>query len=161
MMKKYGIVVILEVKDCVFVDAKNDQEAANLAEERVAVLKEQYAQKMTQVNLLQRVVVEDLKPDQNEAMRAATYTCFHCGLSSFKNEWGPGWITCPRCHKVAPSAFEQRLKEAPDCTCPARVISVSPEIPSSLAQARPHLGGCPQILYIEKGVKQSDANRNS
>lgn len=30
-----------------------------------------------------------------------TQTCQHCGMQSFKDEWGPGRITCPHCTKRA------------------------------------------------------------
>jgi len=36
--------------------------------------------------------------------RATAYSCEHCGVSSLKEEWGPGRITCPRCGLMARSA---------------------------------------------------------
>lgn len=46
--------------------------------------------------------------DENEEIRTSTYVCFHCGNSTLKTMWGPGWIRCPLCNKIAPSAKEQQ-----------------------------------------------------
>jgi hypothetical protein len=36
--------------------------------------------------------------------RPTAYVCEHCGVSSLKELWGPGRITCPRCLRMANAA---------------------------------------------------------
>jgi len=45
-------------------------------------------------------------------------TCLHadCGQTSHRDDWGPGFVRCPRCGRVQPSAEEQNTpatKETP------------------------------------------------
>lgn len=55
-------------------------------------------------------VVDDCSP----AFRAnLCYQCYFCSRWALKEDWGPGWITCPWCEKVTPSVAEkQRLATA-------------------------------------------------
>jgi hypothetical protein len=36
--------------------------------------------------------------------RSTSYVCEHCKVSSLKDLWGPGRITCPKCGKMANAA---------------------------------------------------------
>ena len=36
--------------------------------------------------------------------RSTAYICEHCDVSSLKDLWGPGRITCPKCGKMANAA---------------------------------------------------------
>lgn len=38
----------------------------------------------------------------------SVYTCEHCGDTTPKQLWGPGWITCPSCKKPARTVAERR-----------------------------------------------------
>ena len=38
----------------------------------------------------------------------SVYTCEHCGDTTPKRLWGPGWITCPSCKKTARTTAERR-----------------------------------------------------
>lgn len=51
----------------------------------------------------QGVVVDRWRERVRDA-QSTGYTCSHCGVSSPKDAWGPGRITCPRCRKMAPAA---------------------------------------------------------
>lgn len=39
---------------------------------------------------------------------SSTYICDHCGNETAKNLWGPGWMTCPVCNKMARTQAEKR-----------------------------------------------------
>jgi hypothetical protein len=40
----------------------------------------------------------------HEKARASAYVCGHCRVSSPKELWGPGRITCPKCGRMADAA---------------------------------------------------------
>lgn len=42
--------------------------------------------------------------DESAGERATAYVCGHCKISSLKELWGPGRITCPRCGRMADAA---------------------------------------------------------
>lgn len=54
------------------------------------------------------VDLEDVRlPDGPDPQaRCSTYICTFCGAQRLKADWGPGRVTCPACHRVAPSAVE-------------------------------------------------------
>lgn len=49
-----------------------------------------------------RSVIEGWRSDAGE--RATAYVCGHCHVSSLKELWGPGRITCPKCGLMADAA---------------------------------------------------------
>lgn len=42
------------------------------------------------------------------------YQCHYCERWSLKDEWGPGWVTCPYCKKQGPTVAE--LRAGQKCT---------------------------------------------
>lgn len=42
--------------------------------------------------------------EKANSLRATAYVCEHCLVSSLKDLWGPGRITCPACGKMADAA---------------------------------------------------------
>ena len=42
--------------------------------------------------------------EDREKNRSRAYVCSHCGVSSSKDLWGPGRITCPKCGWMADAA---------------------------------------------------------
>ena len=34
------------------------------------------------------------------------YECYWCHFQTPREEWGPGWVRCPKCKRIAPSAAE-------------------------------------------------------
>lgn len=45
-----------------------------------------------------------------------TYLCHWCHRRSLKGQWGPGWIRCPLCARVAPTPAELVTYDPPKVT---------------------------------------------
>lgn len=51
--------------------------------------------------------------------KSHTQVCLYpdCGAVALREDWGPGWILCPTCSRIAPSAEEQRRMQEPWLSC--------------------------------------------
>lgn len=109
-MKRFGFKInITRAIVEIMVDADNPSDAAQLAHDivRGRLLKAFDIADPGSVGLSTSIaaVKTDILPEE----KTLTEVCEHCGKSTPKEDWGPGRITCPACHK-RPLTVAERTK---------------------------------------------------
>lgn len=99
-MKRFTVEVTAQVEDTVVVDAEDADDAHDQAYDAVLQRLACFRPHKPLVDDVPNAVVETtIREGAAVDARPATYVCHHCNKPSPKEEWGPGWMTCPNCGK--------------------------------------------------------------